>query len=230
MSKLLNIMFSLAKEQRFKAVSVPTRVTFSLMREKESTSKFQSYVTAAAKLGPELKKVSSLVTALDSQIQSYRMQLEQMKRKLQKVPGYSSDSPLSLASDVSSQPSKTSPQSLTPKQLQETRDKHRYDFKYIQNPKHLFSPITPRNGPSLERDVASKVRKSQNLSAEKAALKQEIVTLARSLEKIAVIKGSPAIKLNAIPHHVSAAASSEYFKRRRAVKARVRLVHIPNAI
>jgi hypothetical protein len=216
-------MFSLAQEQRSKGISIPPRDVFSRIREKERvcTSAFQSYVAAAAEYGPKLKMLSSLVTALDSQTQSYQKQLKQMKKKLLKVPGFAFEGPPPLASNVSSQPAKTSPQSLTPKQLQEVRDKFIYDFKYIQNPKHFFRPTTPRNGPSLHGDVESKRRKSQKLSIKESALKQEIVTLARSLENTAVDKNSSTIRLNAISHHVSEAISSEYSKNLGAVNASV---------
>jgi ribosome-associated translation inhibitor RaiA len=224
MTYFLPGQLSLAQEEQLKIISVPLRVSCSQIEEseREKTERFQCYVVAAGEYGPKLKKESSFVTALDTQIQSYRRQLKKMKRKLQKVRRLSSDGPLSLVFDASSPLSNTSPQSLGLKQLEEIRGKFLYDYKYAQNTKHIFRPITPRNGPSLLRDVESKRRKLQTLSVKKSALKQEIVALARSLEKTTVIKNFPAIKLDAIPHHVSEAVSSERRKRLGVVKAHIR--------
>jgi hypothetical protein len=216
-------MFSLAQEELLKETSVPSLAIFSRIKrnESENAEKFRSYVAAAAEFGPKLKKTSSLVTALDTQINHYRKELKQIRRKVRRASVPPSESLLQMVADIPSGPSKTPQQSLTPKQLDEIRDRYIYNFNHIC-PKHLYRPVPARNGPSLQKDVDSKARKSQRLSIKKTGLKQEIVTLARELEKITVTKASPKVKLSAVPCHVSDAVSSEYHKKLSAVKARVR--------
>jgi len=61
-------------------------------------------------------------------------------------------------------------------------------------------------------------------------LKREIVALARELEKTKATKGSPKVKLSAVPYHASEAVSSEYGKRFCTVMARDRQVLIATGI
>jgi len=231
MSSFLPSLLSLAQEEQHKTINVPSRASRSRIKEnqRKKTERFRRYVVAAGEYGHKLKKESSLVTTLDTQIQSYRRQLKQMKRKLQNVRRLSSDGLFSPASDASSSLSNTSPQSLGPKQLEDIRGKFLYNYKYAQITQQIFRPITPCNGPSLLGDVKSKRRKSQTLSVKKSALKQKIVALARSLEKTTIIKDFPEIKLDAVPHHVNEAVSSECHKRFDVVKAHTRQVYIPPA-
>ncbi len=176
---------------------------------------FQNFVAVATALGPKYKKEASRAASLDIQINSFRKQIKNVRRKLAKE---SILSPETLVEEAPNVPPKLS---LTEEQLDIIRTKHMYGFQNGTS-KQPYQPSTRQTEPSLPREMVRKVRKAQKLNMKKTLLKGEIIALAKEVEKTTMNEVSTKVGLSAVPPHISEAVCSEFYYKSGVDRARKR--------